>query len=105
MNDSREPSTQALMSFEALPQAVEILKLLANPERLKIVCVLGNQAYNVSEIETLTQVIQPTLSQQLGILRKSGILATEKKGKFVYYRVADNKVIQLIAQLHDLYCQ
>ncbi|USZ14868.1 metalloregulator ArsR/SmtB family transcription factor [Moraxella sp. FZFQ2102] len=93
------------INFDALPRVMDVLKILANPERLKIVCVLGGGVLNVGEIEVLTGVTQPTLSQQLGILRKSGIVHTQRQGKYVYYCVADQKVVQLIAQLHELYCQ
>ncbi len=97
-------SEDTAMNFDALPQVMDVLKMLANPERLKIVCVLGDGVLNVSQIEHLTGVAQPTLSQQLGVLRKSGIVHTQRQGKYVYYRVADPKVVQLIAQLHELYC-
>ncbi len=93
------------MNFDALPQVLDVLKMLANPERLKIVCIIGDGVLNVGQIENLAGVTQPTLSQQLGILRKSGIVHTQRQGKYVYYRVADQKVVRLIAQLHELYCQ
>lgn len=92
------------IDFTELPKAVSVLKLLANPERLKIVCVLAERSLNVGEIEMLTHITQPTLSQQLGILRKKGVLSTDKRGKFVYYQLADPKLVQLIGCLHELYC-
>ncbi len=101
----KEVFQDTAINFEALPQVVDVLKIIANPERLKIVCVLGDGMLNVGQIENLTGVTQPTLSQQLGILRKSGIVGTDRQGKYIYYRVEDQKVIQLIAQLHELYCQ
>ena len=93
------------INFTQLPKAVSVLKLLANPDRLKIVCVLEKQALNVGEIAALTNIMQPTLSQQLGILRQSGLLSTKKQGKFVYYQLADDKIMRLIGSLHELYCQ
>lgn len=92
-------------SFDELPVALARLKLLSNAERLKILCVLGEQTLNVGQIEQMTGVAQPTLSQQLTVLRKSGVVATEKQGKYIYYQLADEKIVTLIHTLHALYCK
>jgi DNA-binding transcriptional ArsR family regulator len=41
----------------------------------------------------------------LGVLRRKGLVATSKKGKYVYYRVADKAVLTLIGTLYALYCK
>lgn len=55
---------------------VGVLKSLANTDRLLILCHLAQMELNVSEIEQITQINQPTLSQQLMMLRKSDVVTT-----------------------------
>jgi DNA-binding transcriptional ArsR family regulator len=68
-----------------------------------LLCHLAGGARCVSEIEIALDIHQPTLSQQLGVLRRKGLVATRKKGKYIYYRVADKTVVALICALYDLY--
>ena len=60
---------------------VGVLKSLANTDRLLILCHLAQMELNVSEIEQITQINQPTLSQQLMMLRKSDVVTTRRDGK------------------------
>ncbi len=60
-----------------------MLKALANEDRLLILCQLTQGERNVGELETMTGVRQPTLSQQLGILRDEGLVAT-RRGRQVH---------------------
>lgn len=56
------------------------------------------------ELEELLDLHQPTLSQQLGVLRTEGLVDTRRDGKRIYYAVADKKVLTLLKTLYDLYC-
>ena len=49
-------------------------------------------------------VRQPTLSQQLGILRDEGLVATRREGKYIFYGLASHEVIQVMKTLSGLYC-
>lgn len=93
------------IQFEKVPVVSQQLKLLSNPDRLKILCVLVQSELHVQHIETLTDIQQPTLSQQLTILRKAHIVATRREGKQIYYHICDEKVLSLMATLYALYCQ
>lgn len=84
-------------------QACSILKLLANEDRLMLLCQLTQGEKNVGELESTTNIQQPTLSQQLTILRKDGIVAIRKDGKFNYYSIASDEVIQVMQTLGQLY--
>lgn len=81
------------------------LKVLSNPDRLKILCVLLNGALNVQEIEELAAIQQPTLSQQLTALRTANMVSTTRQGKYIYYQCTDPKIHALIEHLHELYCK
>ena len=89
---------------EAAGKATAVLHVLANPDRLLLLCHLAGAEHCVSELEAALDIRQPTLSQQLGVLRRKGLVATKKKGKYVYYRVADKAALTLIATLYELYC-
>ncbi len=81
-----------------------MLRVLANEDRLLILCQLIQGAKNVGELEELLDIRQPTLSQQLTVLRAEGLVTTERKGKYIYYSLASREVIQIIQTLSDLYC-
>jgi ArsR family transcriptional regulator len=68
------------------------LKLLAHPERLRILDVLRRSAECVCHLEALLGKPQPYVSQQLRFLREAGLLADEKEGQNVYYRLVDPEV-------------
>ena len=84
-------------------QACSILKLLANEDRLMLLCQLTQGEKNVGELESATNIQQPTLSQQLTILRKDGIVTIRKDGKFNYYSIASDEVILVMQTLGQLY--
>jgi len=84
-------------------QACSILKLLANEDRLMLLCQLTQGEKNVGELESATNIQQPTLSQQLTILRKDGIVSIRKDGKFNYYSIVSDEVIQVMQTLGQLY--
>ncbi|WP_173910693.1 helix-turn-helix transcriptional regulator [Acinetobacter sp. Marseille-Q1618] len=83
---------------------VSILKSLANTDRLLILCHLVHQELNVSQIEEQTHITQPTLSQQLMMLRKSDVVTTRRDGKQIYYSIKDPKLNLVLNTLYDLYC-
>jgi DNA-binding transcriptional ArsR family regulator len=85
-------------------QACMLLKTLANEDRLLILCQLINGARTVGELESLLGIRQPTLSQQLTVLRQEGLVSTERKGKYIIYSLASAEVIHIMHTLYHLYC-
>jgi len=88
----------------AAGQAVGALKLLANEDRLLLLCRLSQGELCVSELEEELGIRQPTLSQQLGVLRSEGVVNTRREGKNIYYSVADRALLDILAVLYRLYC-
>ena len=88
----------------AVTQAVTALKLLANEDRLVLLCQLSQGEMCVSELEEQLGIRQPTLSQQLGVLRNEGVVNTRRQGKNIYYSVADPAMLEIVAVLYRLYC-
>ncbi len=89
---------------KAAAEAAGVLRLLANEDRLSILCQLTQGEACVSDLETILGIKQPTLSQQLGVLRNDEIVATRRDGKNIYYRVSDQRVLVLLQVMYDLFC-
>jgi DNA-binding transcriptional ArsR family regulator len=103
MNTSSPPIDSAALRGAA-SQAVSTLKILANEDRLLLLCQLSQGERCVSELEEELGIRQPTLSQQLGVLRTEGTVTTRRDGKNIYYRVADPATLEILALLCRLYC-
>ena len=88
----------------AAADGVGVLKLLANVDRLLLLCQLSQGEHCVSELEDELGIVQPTLSQQLGVLRNEGVVSTRRQGKNIYYSVADPRTLEILVLLHRLYC-
>ena len=101
---SRRTVIDPTLLRDAAGQAVGALKVLANEERLLLLCQLSQGEMCVSELEESLDIHQPTLSQQLGVLRTEGVVNTRRDGKYVYYSVADPNVMQVLEVLYRIYC-
>lgn len=88
----------------AAQQAVGTLKLLANEDRLLLLCQLSQGEMCVGDLEEQLDIRQPTLSQQLGVLRAEAVVNTRRQGKNIYYSVADPDLLKIVALLYRLYC-
>ncbi|MFJ2990495.1 ArsR/SmtB family transcription factor [Collimonas sp. NPDC087041] len=88
----------------AAQDATAALRVLANEDRLLLLCQISQGEKSVSELEELLEIRQPTLSQQLGVLRTDGLVNTRRDGKRIYYTVADPKILSLLNSLYALYC-
>lgn len=84
--------------------AGRLLKSLANPDRLLLLCQLSQGERNVGELEALLGIRQPTLSQQLGVLRREQLVATRRDGKQIYYRISSEQALAVIGTLYQQFC-
>lgn len=89
---------------DSASKACALLKALANEDRLLLLCQLTQGERNVGELEALSGIRQPTLSQQLGVLRDEGMVNTRRMGKYIYYSLASFEVVSLMQTLSGLYC-
>lgn len=89
---------------KAAAEAVAALKVLANGDRLLLLCQLSQGEMCVSELEEALDIHQPTLSQQLAVLRTEQVVSTRREGKNIYYSVADPALLEILAVLYRLYC-
>ncbi len=86
-------------------QAEQMLKILANKNRLMILCSLQDGEMSVSELNEAVPLAQSALSQHLAALRKVQIVATRRESQTIYYRVVDKNVVSILATLHGLFCK
>ena len=89
---------------EAAAAAAALLKALANQDRLLILCNLAAGEKNVSELQEILELRQPTLSQQLSRLRYEGLVDYRREGKNIHYRLASEKAAKVIEVLYEIYC-
>lgn len=85
-------------------EACVMLKTLANEDRLLILCQLSEGSKNVGELEALLKIRQPTLSQQLTVLREEQLVKTERRGKYIFYSLESMKAAKIMETLFELYC-
>jgi ArsR family transcriptional regulator len=100
------PPQETLITEEAdIAQAARCLKAMSHPLRLKILCTLGSSKVSVQDIVERVGTTQSNISQHLGILKDKGILACKKDANRVYYYVDDERTLQLIKLMKELFCR
>jgi len=90
---------------DSAAQASRLLKALANSDRLMLLCELAQGERCVGELERRLAIGQPTLSQQLGVLRQGRLVETRRDGKNIRYRLASGAALAVMRVLYDQYCR
>ncbi len=85
--------------------AAKMLKHLANPSRLVVLCELGQGERSVGELESVVGVSQSALSQHLAKLRAARLVSTRRESQTIFYALADPGVGKIIGALYELYCR
>src|SRR4051794_29993544 len=88
----------------AAREACGLLKVLSNPDRLLILCYLSQGEVRVGELEEALGIVQPTLSQQLTVLREEELVTTRREGKNIFYSLASDKALAVIETLYLQFC-
>lgn len=102
MNRPKELDIAGLQA--AAGRACGLLKTLANPDRLLLLCQMTQGEFCVSNLEAMTGIRQPTLSQQLTVLREEKLVNTRRKGKQIFYTIASKEAMAVLEVLYALYC-
>ncbi len=89
---------------EISKEIADLLKKIANPIRLQILCHILNKSQNVSELMQKINISQSPLSQHLAILKNSKIIEFKKHGKYIFYSIKDEKIKQILSFLGNI-CQ
>ncbi len=88
----------------AADAACRLMKVFSNPDRLLLLCQLTQGERRVGELQELVGIGQPTLSQQLGVLREEGLVATRREGKQIHYRIASPQALAVLQVLYEQFC-
>jgi ArsR family transcriptional regulator len=89
---------------EQIDMAARAMKAIGHPLRLKILCVLGDEEVSVQDIVDAVGTSQSNISQHLAILREKRVLRTRKEANRVFYRIGDQRVLQLIGMMREVFC-
>jgi ArsR family transcriptional regulator len=107
---------QIIQANKAMPQldigamrahadnACRMMKTLANRDRLMLLCQLSQGEKRVGELEEATNIQQPTLSQQLAVLREESVVSTRRDGKHIYYKISSPIAMSVMELLYATYC-
>ncbi|MDZ4730461.1 MAG: metalloregulator ArsR/SmtB family transcription factor [Xanthomonadales bacterium] len=90
---------------ERAEEASQLLKTLANAQRLRVLCLLVGKEMTVGQInDQLSDLSQSALSQHLAKLRDEGMVSTRRESQTIWYRLVDGPAQSVIATLYDIYC-
>jgi DNA-binding transcriptional ArsR family regulator len=103
---SKSAGTTGIAELERkAAEAAGLLKLLANENRLLILCRLAVAGeMSVGDLADAVELSQSALSQHLAKMREDGLLATRREAQTVFYRIADPNAARLLALLKSIYC-
>jgi DNA-binding transcriptional ArsR family regulator len=85
-------------------EAESFLKMIANKNRLMILCSLVDQECSVTQLNQSVPLTQSALSQHLASLRKAGLVSTRREAQTIYYSVTDRRVKQIIEKMYEFFC-
>ena len=85
-------------------QACRLMKVLSLPDRLMLLCQLSQGEKRVGELEEILGIVQPTLSQQLTVLRDEGLVVTRREGKNIYYQITSTEAMAVMGVLYQQFC-
>ncbi len=89
---------------EQVEAIAKLLKSMSHPIRLKILCLLQEQEMSVGDIRDQVETTNANVSQHLNILRSQGIIDFRKDANFIYNRIADQRILELIEKMRHLFC-
>ncbi len=88
----------------AAEEAAEVLKALSNPGRLRILCALVPGELSVGELEAAIGASQSYVSGQLLRLRQEGLVACQREGRSMRYRLSDPRIRPILERIYEVFC-
>jgi DNA-binding transcriptional ArsR family regulator len=92
------------MKDEQIDVISKLLKSMSHPIRLKILCLLQDKEMSVGDIREQVKTTNANVSQHLNILRSQGIIDFRKDANFIYNRITDQRILELIQKMQQLFC-
>jgi len=101
-------SVESVAKFDALrasaDKASKLMKVMANADRLMLLCQLSQGEKSVGELEAILDIRQPTLSQQLTVLREAELVSTRREGKNIIYTISSESALAVMHVLSNQIC-
>ena len=85
--------------------ACKLMKVLSNRDRMMLLCEIAQGEKCVGELEAALDLHQPTLSQQLTVLRKEKLVKPRREGKQIYYTLSSQVAVAVMGLLYKHYCK
>jgi DNA-binding transcriptional ArsR family regulator len=85
-------------------EASELLKAMASPHRLMLLCLIADEEKSVSDLTAELGLRQATVSQHLARLRQEGLVSTRREAQTIYYSIANKAAASIIRILYKEYC-
>ena len=92
------------MQPEHIESIAGLLKTMSHPIRLKILCLLQDREMTVGDLREEVKTTNANVSQHLSILRNQGIISFRKDANYIYNRIKDPRILQLMQTLRKLFC-
>jgi len=88
----------------AASRASILMKAMSNETRLMLLCQMNEQERSVNDLATILEMRSSSISQQLALLRKDGLVKTRREGQTIYYSLDGEEAKNIINTLYNLYC-
>jgi DNA-binding transcriptional ArsR family regulator len=89
----------------AAPEISELVKSLASPVRLRILCALSRQEVSVGALAEALGLSMPTISQHLALLRKDRLVSGRRANQTIFYALTDPRIAKIIEGLAEEFCK
>ena len=99
-----EATLNLKMLHSSAEDAYRLMKVLSNRDRMILLCQISQGEVCVSELEECLDIHQPTLSQQLTVLRNEELVTTKREGKQIYYSLSNRVALEVMNVLYQNYC-
>lgn len=103
LNNTKSETQKAL--FKNCDEVSQLMKSLSHPTRLKVLCCILQSEQSVNSLTEVCEISQSAMSQFLKRMKNENILESRREGTFIYYRIADEKLLKLLQTVKDLYCK
>lgn len=92
------------MKDEDVEHVAALLKTMSHPIRMRILCLLQDKELTVGDLRSEVKTSNANVSQHLTILRNKQIIASRKEANYIYNRIADERILELISTMKNLFC-
>ena len=93
------------MKDEDVENVAGLLKTMAHPIRLKILCLLLEKEMTVGELREEVKTTSANVSQHLTKLRHKDIISYRKEANFIYNMIGDDRMVELLSTMKNLFCE